>query len=449
MENQRKGKGILIGILIVFCLLSGFGLRQSRIKQLIAVVSEYVSTEEGDRAAEALKEHKKQVEDTQVLADAVFEAGEKPTPEAVEEAQDGQVQPGEREEAEAPEEPEAPDGQEEEFSGRFYYMYLSDSLKVVYKEVYESILSGKETEVSTLIKDNLDIAFQCVLNDFPEIFYVSGYHYTEHTRAAETVKLIFSADYTMTKEEIDAAQIQIDAYVQKCLAGMNSSMSQYEQVKYIYDYIITNTEYDLNAPNNQNICSVFIEGKSVCQGYAEAMEYLLQKKGFVISVVNGHVENGNRHAWNILMVDGNYYYLDATWGDVDYQSSEGTDTGIAKEVMPVNYDYFLITTEQLNVTHQINNIVSMPACVATQNNYYRKEGLYFEAVDKEKLGLVFQNAKDRGEATVTIKCSDDAVYGAMRSYLLDEQGIFSYTANKTKVTYYDSEQMKTLCFWLE
>lgn len=173
------------------------------------------------------------------------------------------------------------------------------------------------------------------------------------------------------------------------------------------------------------------------------------KKGFVISVVNGHVENGNRHAWNILMVDGNYYYLDATWGDVDYQSSEGIDTGIAKEVMPVNYDYFLITTEQLNVTHQINNIVSMPACVATQNNYYRKEGLYFESVDKEKLGLVFQNARDRGESTVTIKCSDDAVYAAMRAYLLDDQGIFSYTANKTKVTYYDSEQMKTLCFWLE
>lgn len=215
------------------------------------------------------------MEDTQVLADSAFETAEKATPDMIDEVEAGQVQP---EDGKGTDELEEQDSQEDEFSGRFYYMYLSDSLKVVYKEVYESILSGKETEVSTLLKDNLDIAFQCVLNDFPEIFYVSGYHYTEHTRAAETVKLIFSADYTMTKEEIDAAQIQIDAYVLKCLAGMNSAMSQYEQVKYIYDYIITNTEYDLNAPNNQNICSVFLEGKSVCQGYAEAMEYLLLKK---------------------------------------------------------------------------------------------------------------------------------------------------------------------------
>ncbi|MBD5545310.1 MAG: hypothetical protein HDR01_14015 [Lachnospiraceae bacterium] len=446
MEKQRKDKRILIVILIAVFLLFGFSLRKSRMEQLFALVSQYVDSEEGDQSAKKLKEHKKQVEDTRILADAAFETAEKPVAEVFEEPEtaDGQT---DREAQEEQEEQEG--GEEEEFSGRFYYTYLSDSLKVVYKEVYESILSGKETEVSTLRKENLDIAFQCVLNDFPEIFYVNGYHFTEHTRAAETVKLIFSADYVMTKEEIAAAQTEIDGYVQRCFAGMGNNMSQYEQVKYIYDYIITNTEYDLNAPNNQNICSVFLEGRSVCQGYAEAMAYLLQKRGFVISVVNGFVENGNRHAWNILMVDGNYYYLDATWGDVDYQSSEGMDTGIAKEVMPVNYDYFLITTEQLQITHQINNIVSLPACVATQNNYYRKEGLYFENVDKEKLTVVFQNAKDRGDATVTIKCSDISAYGEMRAYLLDDQGIFSYIANKKKVTYYDSEQMRTLCFWLE
>ncbi len=439
MEKRRKDKRIIIGIvLIAFCFLSGLCLRESRLRQLMKAVSQYVDVEEGEQFANKLKEHKKQMEDTKVLADESFEAVKAPEPEILEEPEE-----------EEPEGKEGTDGEEDIFSGRFYYTYLSDSLKVVYREVYESIISGKETEVSTLLKENLDIAFQCVLNDFPEIFYVGGYHYTEHTRAAETVKLVFSADYTMTEEEINEAGPKIDAYVQACFAGMSDAMSQYEQVKYIYDYIITNTEYDLEAPNNQNICSVFIEGRSVCQGYAEAMEYLLQKRGFVISVVNGHVENGNRHAWNILMVDGNYYYLDATWGDVDYQSAEGTDTGIAKEVMPINYDYFLITTEQLNVTHQINNIVSIPACVATQNNYYRKEGLYFEEVDKERLAMVFQNARDRGEETVTIKCSNASVYEAMRSYLLDDQGIFSYTVNKSKVTYYDSAQMGTLCFWLE
>lgn len=53
MENRRKGKGIVIGILVVFCFLSGFGLRQSRLKQLAAAISEYVSTEEGNSVAKS------------------------------------------------------------------------------------------------------------------------------------------------------------------------------------------------------------------------------------------------------------------------------------------------------------------------------------------------------------------------------------------------------------
>lgn len=438
MKKRRKDKRIIISILIALCFLSGCGFRESLADRLKEAVSQEHS-EESSQLAEELIKHKMQVEDTQIVSKE-----DSSSQDETETAHETKVSGEKKEEME-----EATEQESALFANRFYYSYLSDSMKVVYEEIYNSILTGKEVEVSTLSKENMDIAFQCVLNDFPEIFYVSGYHYTEHTRATEIVKLVFKADYTMSKEEIQTAQTAIDAYVQKCFAGMQPGMSQYEQVKYVHDYIINNTEYHLDAPNNQNICSVFVEGRSVCQGYAEATQYLLQKRGFVIAVVNGYVDNGNRHAWNILMVDGNYYYLDTTWGDVDYQSAEGYDTGISKEVMPINYDYFLITTSQLKVSHQINPIISMPECVATENNYYRKEGLYFESVDEEKLEQVFQHAKEVGETAVTIKCSDASVYEAMRTYLLTEQGIFRYTENKEKVTYYDSSQMGTLCFWLE
>ena len=128
---------------------------------------------------------------------------------------------------------------------------------------------------------------------------------------------------------------------------------------------------------------------------------------------------------------------------------EGEETGISKEVMPINYDYFLITTKELENTHQINNTVPLPACVETKNSYYQKEGLYFESVDTEKLSKVFDTARENGQAAVTIKCSDDTVYQAMKNYLLEEQGIFQFTTNKDSVTYYDSSQMRTLCFWLD
>lgn len=448
MKKREKDKRIIVAILIALCFLSGCGFSNSELEKIKETILEDVNSDGAIELADALNAHKKQVEDTQIVnSDTESATGTKTVVDTETTPNTEETSAKERETEDSQAEVIAEN--DKRFANRFYYGLLSDSMKVVYGEIYDSIILREEKEVSTLLTENLDIAFQCVLNDFPEIFYVSGYHYTEHTRATKTVRIVFSPDFELTEEQVQDAQESIDEYVNTCLAGINSGMSQYDKVKYVYDYVINNTEYDLNAPDNQNICSVFIGKKSVCQGYAEATEYLLQKLGFTISIVNGYVENGSRHAWNILSVDGNYYYLDATWGDVDYQSVEGEDTGISKEVMPINYDYFLITTKELENTHQINNTVPLPACVETKNSYYVKEGLYFEDVDTEKLSRVFDTARANGHKAVTIKCSDDAVYQAMRTYLLDEQGIFCFTTNKDSVTYYDSSQMRTLCFWLD
>ena len=48
------------------------------------------------------------------------------------------------------------------------------------------------------------------------------------------------------------------------------------------------------------------------------MAYLLQKCGIESAEVVGNVikESGERdgtHAWNIIKIDGDYYYLDTTW----------------------------------------------------------------------------------------------------------------------------------------
>lgn len=455
MKKREKDKRIIAAILIALCFLSGCGLNSSSLKELRATVLQSVNSEEAIELADDLNAHKKQVEDDRIVnEDSGLTTGSgTKTASDVETVSDTETE-ADREMASEDEDEKKSQAaviakNDKRFENRFYYGLLSDSMKVVYGEIYDSIMLREEKEVSTLLTENLDIAFQCVLNDFPEIFYVSGYHYTEHTRATKTVRIVFSPNFEMTEEQVKTAQERIDEYVNTCLAGITSQMSEYDKVKYVYDYVINNTEYDLNAPDNQNICSVFIGNKSVCQGYAEATEYLLQKLGFSISIVNGYVENGSRHAWNILLVDDNYYYLDTTWGDVDYQSVEGEETGISKEVMPINYDYFLITTKELENTHQINNTVPLPACVETKNSYYQKEGLYFESVDTEKLSKVFDTARENGQAAVTIKCSDDTVYQAMKNYLLEEQGIFQFTTNKDSVTYYDSSQMRTLCFWLD
>ena len=98
------------------------------------------------------------------------------------------------------------------------------------------------------------------------------------------------------------------------MSGADEEADQYAKVKYVYDTIIRETDYDPASPDNQNVYSVFVNNRSVCQGYAKAIQYLLNRLGVECTLVLGTVESGEGqegHAWNLVKVDGEYYYVDA------------------------------------------------------------------------------------------------------------------------------------------
>lgn len=337
----------------------------------------------------------------------------------------------------------------------FAYDRLTEAEKIWYVDMSRTLrematnreLSGKGLDAG-LTEGDIDKIFQCVLGDHPEYFYVEGYTYTRFTRMEKTVKLEFSGTYSVSREEALRRASEIQDAAGEILEGISMEASDYDKVKYVYETVIRGTEYDMNAPDNQNMYSVFAGHFSVCQGYAKAVQYLLNRLGVECTMVTGTVDTGEGHAWNLVKVDGQYYYVDATWGDASYIQDESLEADIL-QFPEINYDYLCVNTEQLLRTHSLGNVVAVPQCTALENNYYVREGVYFTAVDEAQLAECFQRAREGGKSDVTLKCADAAVYGELYDRLITKQGIFDHMDSEGgNIAYTQNEKQLSMTFWV-
>ena len=335
---------------------------------------------------------------------------------------------------------------------RFYYHYsllTAPEDKRLYLEILCSLLRLDErTRLTTDDAAQVEEMFGRVMADHPEIFYVDGYTCVSYTLAGELVRLAFEGSYTMTPVQIENTRKMLESAAESWLAGAAAAGDDYGKVKYLYDRLITHTEYELGCPDSQNICSVLLNGKSVCQGYAKTLQYLCQKLGIPALLVTGRVK-GQGHAWDLLMLDGEWYYADPTWGDASYRQTEGTGTG-AVSFPAVNYDYFCVTTEQLERTHEPAGGQSLPVCSAAADQYYRREGLYLESADEAAVAALFVQAAAQGKQTVMFQCASSQIYEEVYRLLITEQKVFAFLPPQSRTASYVSfEEQRTFCFWLQ
>ena len=96
-------------------------------------------------------------------------------------------------------------------------------------------------------------------------------------------------------------------------------MSEYEKLRAIYGWLCKNVTYDRSTPGSEtemllqhSAYAALVKHTAVCQGYATAFYRLALMAGLDARVVTG-TGDGELHGWNIVKIDGKWYYVDATW----------------------------------------------------------------------------------------------------------------------------------------
>ena len=265
---------------------------------------------------------------------------------------------------------------------------LDTNMQKVYDQLVTGCANNTPTEIPidpswNITADQLHEVFKMFYSDYPEYFWVTNGLYGWSTLGTTVVS--FTPNYCVSN--IANAKSAYNTKVDELTSGL-SGKSDYEKAKILHDRLIDTVTY-ISTENDQTAYGALVEGKAVCNGYAKAYQHLLLKAGipawFVSgSSINPHTNTPEPHAWNLVKIDGQWYYTDVTWDDQKEHTL---------------YTYFNITTKQLEEDHTIEDIPNttkdykglVPNATEKSANYYVKNNLVFSSYNKSQLADLLKN----------------------------------------------------------
>ena len=226
-----------------------------------------------------------------------------------------------------------------------YYSMLNNKEKKLYKQVYANAESLHSTfvPIDSYSLEEVKKIIECVFYDHPELFWLDNTYTYKHTKDGNVVQLILSFNYTV--DNIEYYKKQFEQSSNKIINEASKFKTVYEKEKFVHDKIISMTSYNKKEILNQSAYSVFINGQSVCAGYAKAFQYIMNKLGIRTYYVTG-ISKEN-HAWNIVNINGKCYNVDLTWDDKN----------------GISYNYFNKSDKDFSLSHRRTGLsLNLPSC---------------------------------------------------------------------------------------
>lgn len=267
----------------------------------------------------------------------------------------------------------------------FYRNTLTSKQQKVYDQLRSGLMEGAANITLTVVASTSEIAdiYFMVTYDNPEMFWVEAtmsYTYNNYGNVTSV-----TPTYNDLVYDIEGNKAVFEAAVAEVLADMWSLGSEIERVKYAHDYLTSTITYQLNSSYNQSAYSALVQNITVCAGYSRAFQYMMQKVGIPCAYVVGMA--GERHAWNLLELDGDYYMMDVTWDD---------PLGNPSDIF--YYDYFNITDSQIESNHsRLSPSTNLPAANGTKYSFHNlgAYGTDFDDIQGE-MPVVGDNGDDTG-----------------------------------------------------
>lgn len=239
---------------------------------------------------------------------------------------------------------------------------------------------------------NVRSAVEAVYDD-PEYFWL-GRNYS-----ISSVGNMYMIQFSVYYSDYIRMLAESKAVAEEILAGIPGGANQYDTVKYVHDELCNRIKYvNTGDESEHNIYGALVNGECVCEGYAKAFMYILNKAGIETKYFSGtSLKNGVSvpHAWNGAYLDGEFYYFDLTWDDIESEY--------------ISYSEFGLNSLDVMRNHTFDEFHPMIESTATKYNYYEYNGLILSEYSKENVADIIK----KQDNIIDIKCNSIVAYNKL------------------------------------
>ncbi len=287
---------------------------------------------------------------------------------------------------------------------RFHYQLLNAEKQEYYRRM-DAAVEQLETcflmGTGEIPVETVTMIYNCYTEDNPEHFYLdlpyemqyktvngvrSTYvilHYTDgNSRSGNTLSAELKANILAKKKRFDEK-------VHEIIHTIHVGLPQVEKEKVIHDWLITHNAYSSSAlekwkgqnlpylPDEFSAYGAIINGTGVCEAYASAFQVLCHAMGIHCTSIEGNAraditEPFERHRWNAVKLDGEWYVVDVTFDDPIFKTETGATHDGPTTAAPfdhVHYQFFNRTCKGLENTHNPDQPLYHPTCTGTKYSY--------------------------------------------------------------------------------
>ena len=149
-----------------------------------------------------------------------------------------------------------------------------------------------------------------------------------------------------SESDVIRMEKEINESISNVMLELDKLNNDYDKIKKVHDFLCENIEYDDSSKNAHNIYGALVEKKCVCEGYAKAFQFFMNKLNIESTTIFGEgykdvsINWNSNHAWNYVKLNGKWYAIDTTWDDNENEE--------------IKYDFFLKGKETFEKNHNIN-----------------------------------------------------------------------------------------------